>query len=266
MTQLPFLARALRIRSRSLIGWAIGTAAFVAMMIAVFPVVRDDTTFDELLDEYPEPIRALIGGDVSLSTGPGFMSAELYSLMLPVLVAILAANAAAALLGAEEERGWLAFVVSGPTSRRRVVAETAIAVAVVAAVPVVVAALTVVVGGPMVDLGLGVGRVAEVSLVMWVFGLLFGSVAMLVAGAVGRRGPAVGAGTGLLLFAYAAEIVGSTASWGRPLQELSPFHHLVATQPAVFGVPWLEVGVAATVAVVMVAAAATVIERRDLVA
>lgn len=265
MSRFPFVVRALRLRARSLTGWAIGTVAFVSMMIAVFPVVRDDTSFDELLDEYPEPIRALIGGDVSLSTGPGFMSAELYSLMLPVLAAILAANAAAALLGGEDERGWLSLVVSGPTTRARIVFETAAAVALVAAVPIVVAALTVLVGGPMVDLGLGVGRLVEVSVVMWVFGLLFGAAALLVAGAVGRRGPTIGAGTGLVVFAYAAEIVGSIASWGRPLQELSPFHHLVAAQPAVFGAPWLEVTVAAVIAVAMTVAAAVLIERRDLV-
>ena len=265
MSRIPFVVRALQLRSRSLTGWSIGTVAFVSMMIAVFPVVRDDTSFDELLEEYPEPIRALIGGDVSLSTGPGFMSAELYSLMLPVLAAILAANAAAALLGGEDERGWLSLVVSGPTTRTRIVFETAIAVAVVAAVPIVVAALTVLIGGPMVDLGLGVDRLLEVSVVMWVFGLLFGAAALLVAGAVGRRGPAIGAGTGLVVFAYAAEIVGSIASWGRPLQELSPFHHLVAAQPAVFGAPWIEVVVAVAIAVAMTVIAAALIERRDLV-
>ncbi len=239
--------------------------AFVSMMLAVFPVVRDDTSFDELLEEYPEPIRALIGGDVSLSNGPGFMSAELYSLMLPVLAAILAANAAAALLGGEDERGWLSFVVSGPTTRARIVLETTAAVALVVAVPVVLAALAVLIGGPMVDLGLSVSRLVEVSIAMWVFGLLFGALALLVAGAVGRRGPTFGAGTGIVVFAYASEIVGSIASWGRLLQELSPFHHLVAAQPAVFGAPWIEVAVAVAVAVAMTVVAAVLIERRDLV-
>lgn len=266
MNRAPFFVRALRLRARSLLGWSIGTAAFVSMMLAVFPVVRDDTSFDELLEEYPEPIRALIGGDVSLSTGPGFMSAELYSLMLPVLIAVLAANAAAALLGGEEERGWLSLVVSGPTTRRRVVIETAAAIAVVAAVPTLVAAIVVLVGGPLVELGIGVGRVVEVSLVMWVFGLVFGAASLLTAGVAGRRGVAIGAATGLLLFAYAAEIVGSIASWGRPLQELSPFHHLIAPQPAVFGAAWLEVVVAVAIAIGATLLTAALIQRRDLVA
>ena len=265
MSRAPFLTRALRLRIRSLVGWGTGTVAFVSMMVAVFPVVRDDSSFDELLAEYPEPIRALIGGDVSLSSGPGFMSAELYSLMLPVLTALLAANAAAALLGGEDERGWLSFVVSGPTTRTRIVVETATAVALVAAVPVVAAALTVVVGGPMVDLGLGAGRLVEVSVVMWVFGVLFGAAALLVAAAAGRRSTAIGAAAGLVVFAYAAEIVGSIASWGRPLQALSPFHHLVATQPAVLGAPWLAVVITLAVAAAMTVVAALLVERRDLV-
>ena len=61
------------------------------------------------------------------------------------------------------------------------------------------------------------------------------------------------------------EVVGSVASWGRPLQLLSPFHHLVAAQPAVFGAPWPEVIVALAVTVAMTVVAAVLIERRDLV-
>ena len=49
MSRVPFLTRALRLRIRSLVGWGTGTVAFVSMMIAVFPVVRDDSSFDELL-------------------------------------------------------------------------------------------------------------------------------------------------------------------------------------------------------------------------
>lgn len=265
MTALPVFARALRLRSRSLLAWSIGTAAFVAMMVAIFPVVRDDETFDELLAEYPEPVVALMGGELALSTGPGFMSAELYSLMLPVLVAVLAANAAAALLAVEDERGWLSLVVSGPVTRRRVVCEVALAVAVIAAVPVVVAALVLVLGGPLVDLEMGFGPTVDVSVTTWAFGLLFGGTALAAAGAVGRRGAALGTATGFLLYAYAAEIVGSTASWGRTLQQASPFHHLIATQPAIRGLPALELLGAAVWVLALFALAVAAIERRDLI-
>ena len=262
---VAILDRGLRLRRRSLVAWALGSAAFTAMVVAIFPVVRDDPTFDELLAEYPEPILALIGGDVGLTTGPGFLSAELYSLVLPVLVAVIAASTAAAVLAGEDERGWLALVLAGPTDRDRLVFESAGIVAVVAAVPVIASAVVVLIADPLVDLEISLRALIAVSLTTWVFGLVFGAVALLVGALVGRRSAALAFGVGALLFAYGAEIVGSAAEWGRWLRELSPFHHLVGPQPAVHGLPIGAVVVALAALLGAVELSARCFERRDLV-
>jgi ABC-2 type transport system permease protein len=259
------LDRGLRLRQRSMAGWAFGSAAFTAMVIAIFPVVRDDPTFDDLLADYPEPVLALLGGDIALTTGPGFLSAELYSLVLPVLVAVIAATTAAAAFAGEDERGWLALVLAGPVDRDRVVWESAVIVAVVAAVPVVASALVVAVGGPFVELELSLAALAAASLTTWMFGLVFGAIALLVGGVVGRRATALGFGVGALLFAYGAEIVGATAGWGRWLQELSPFHHLVGTQAAVNGLPVGALVISALAVLAAIELTARFFARRDLV-
>ena len=261
---VAILDRGLRLRRRSLVAWALGSAAFTAMVVAIFPVVRDDPTFDELLAEYPEPILALIGGDVGLTTGPGFLSAELYSLVLPVLVAVIAASTAAAVLAGEDERGWLALVLAGP-DRDRLVFESAGIVAVVAAVPVIASAVVVLIADPLVDLKISLRALSAVSLATWVFGLVFGAVALLVGALVGRRSAAFAFGVGALLFAYGTEIVGSAAEWGRWLRELSPFHHLVGPQPAVHGLPMGALVVALAALLGAVELSARCFARRDLV-
>lgn len=259
------LDRGLRLRQRSLAAWALGSALFTAMVVAIFPVVRDDPTFDELLAEYPEPVLALVGGDVGLTTGPGFLSAEIYSLVLPVLVAVIAATTAASALAGEDERGWLALVLAGPLDRDRVVFECAATVAVVAAGPVLASAAVVAVADPIVDLELSATALVGVSVATWLFGLAFGAVALVVGAITGRRSNAVAVGVGALFASYGFEIVGSTADWGAWLQQLSPFHHLLGSQPAVNGLPWGATVVTALAVVAAVELAARFFARRDLV-
>ena len=259
------LDRGLRLRQRSIAGWALGSTLFTAMVVAVFPVVRDDPTFDELLAEYPEPVLALIGGDAGLTTGPGFLSAEIYSLVLPVLVAVIAATTAASVLAGEDERGWLALVLAGPLDRDRVVFECAATVAIVAAGPVVATAVVVTIAGPIVDLNLPVANLVAASIAAWLFGLVFGAVALVVGAITGRRATATAVGVGALFVAYGFEIVGSTADWGVWLQELSPLHHLLGTQPAVNGLPSGAVVVSALAIIGAVELAARFFARRDLV-
>ncbi|MEO0493790.1 MAG: ABC transporter permease subunit [Actinomycetota bacterium] len=260
----PILERGIALRRRTMLGWGIGSGLFTALILAVFPVIRDDPTFDELLAEYPEPVLALVG-DATLSSGPGFMSAELYSLVLPVMVAVIAVTTAAAALAGEDERGWLALVLAGPLARDRLVGEIALTVAVVTAGPVMASAVVVAVGGPLVELDLSFAALAAVSVSTWLFGLVFGAVALIAGAYDGRRATAVTAGVGFLLFAYGAEIVGATASWGEFLRELSPFHHLVGSQPAVDGAPWGAIVIAVLTVLAAVEFAARLLTRRDLV-
>lgn len=259
------LERGLALRRRSVAAWAVGSAVFTAMIVAIFPVVRDDPTFDELLAEYPEPVLALIGGDVGLTTGPGFLSAELYSLMLPVVVAVIAVMTAADALAGEDERGWLALVLAGPLERGRIVVETAALVAIVAAGPVVASALVIAVGGPIVDLELSTGSLFAVSVTTWTFGSVFGAISLAVGCATGRRSHAIAAGVGALLLAYGIEIVGATADWGGGLREISPFHHLVAAQPAIEGLPFIAVAVVVLLVAGTVQLGTRLFVRRDLV-
>lgn len=265
MRDFPVLLRAFRIRRRGLIGWSTGLALFAAMMLAVYPTVRDDSTFDDLLAEYPEGIRALFGGDVSITSGGGFLSAELLS-VLPILVSIMAIGAAASLLAGDEEKGLIALILASPLRRRRVITEVAAMTVITVLIPMLVTAVVILGGGPSVRLDLAVSKTLGACVAVAVFALLHGMVTLTVAAATGRKSRATAVSAVLLVAGYLAEIVGAIAGWAEPIQAASPYHYLIASQPAVEG---LAVG--ATIIVLLASAAfgvASVLlfERRDLVA
>ncbi len=265
MGDFPILIRALRVRRRGLIGWSVGLALYVAMMLAVYPTVRDDTTFDDLLAEYPEGIRALFGGDVSITSGGGFMSAELFSI-LPILVSIMAIGAAASLLAGDEERGLIALVLASPLRRRRVIEEVSAMTIITVVVPTTVVAVALLVGGPSVRLDLAVSKAVAACVAVAVFALLHGMVTLTIGAATGRRSRAVAVTSVLLVAGYLAEIVGTIASWAEPLQAASPYHHLIASQPAVDGFATVAIVIVLAVSAGLGVLATVLFDRRDLVA
>jgi ABC-type Na+ transport system ATPase subunit NatA len=121
------LRRAVGDRARTLGGWLIGIAAYIALIVAVFPSIHGSKQFDDLLKQYPDVLKSFLGiGDtLSITSGPGFVETELFSLMLPLLALVLAIGVGAATIAGEEEQGLLELVVSAPVSRRVVIGSKA---------------------------------------------------------------------------------------------------------------------------------------------
>ncbi len=265
MIAAPLVRRGLRVRRKGIFAWTIGMAVFTVFMLAVYPVVRDDPTFDEMIEQYPEALLALMGGEISLRTGAGFLSAELYTLALPVLISVMTIGAGAALLAGDEEEGRLSLVLATSVRRRSVVVQVAVIVLVVAVIPSVVTGLVVIAGGEMVRLDMPIADIIGIHIAMVAFAVFFGLISLSAGAITGRRGLANGVAATVLVASYLAEVMGAIADWAEPAQAVSPYHHLIASRPAVNGLPVL-----ATVVIVLIGLAASVaatraFEGRDLV-
>ena len=192
--------KTLRDLRRGLLGWSIALVLLVAVMAALWPSIRDIPDLDELLASYPAVMRELFDVE-AISTGAGFLNAELFSILLPALFIVFAVGRGAQLVAGEEEVGTLEVLLATPASRARVLLDKAAALALAA-------------------------TVAVVGYVLYVLGELVESV--------------------------------------KPWQALSPFTHAVRSGPLGGGLQidflWM-----ALAAVVFLAAAVPVFDRRDVV-
>ena len=70
---------------------------------------------------YPDALKSLFGitGGGSLSSGAGFLDAELFSFMIPLLVLVLAIGTGARIFAGEEDAGRLELVLAYPLRRSR---------------------------------------------------------------------------------------------------------------------------------------------------
>lgn len=248
---------------RSLLGWSIGVVLMTGLMVALWPSVRDIPDLEQFLANYPEAMRDLFNIQ-SLSTGAGFLNAELFSSLAPVLFLVFGIARGARLIASEEEEHTLDVLLATPLSRTRVAAEKALALVVSVALLGLVLFLTLVVSGPVVDLEVGIAQLAAASTGMVLLGTEFGLLAAAVGAATGRRTLAIGVASAVAVTSYLLFAFGRILDAFEPWIVLSPFQHALGNEPLVNG---LSIGYAAAmlaVGLVLVMGSLPLFARRDI--
>jgi ABC-2 type transport system permease protein len=250
---------------RSLVGWCAGVVGYTALIAAIFPSIESSPEFDELIESYPEALKALFGISEggSITSGAGYLDVELFSLMLPLLVLVHAIGAGARAFAGEEDAGRLELVLSYPVRRRDVVLAKGVAVAASVAIVCAAAGLAIALLDPLVGLDLALGNLVAAITGLAVLGVLHGWLALAVGAAIPSRALAIAIPAGLAAAGYLVNGLHGLAGWLDPFRFLSPFW-LVGSSPLQNGVDALGTLVVAGAAVVALLAGAVLVERRDL--
>jgi len=264
-TAAEFTRRGVADHRKALAGWCFGTVAYVTLIAAIYPSLAGSGSLDKLLESYPDVLKSLFGisGGGSLSSGAGFLDAELFSFMLPLLVLVLAIGSGARTFAGEEDAGRLELLLAYPVGRRASVFAKGGAIA--AEVVAVCACAGVAIGvlNPIFDLELSVGNVAEAVAGLALLGLLFGWLALAIGAAAGNHGLAVAVPAGLAAAGYLVSGLHSLAGWLDPFRVLSAFWW-IGTSPLQSGIRGSGALVLALAAAAALLAGAVLAGRRDL--
>ena len=111
-------------RRWGILGWVVGGLAMTTFIVALYPIVRDTAGFLDLIDQMPEGLLAMVGIDPALiTTGFGYLQAQMYTLMAPLLVLVFTIGFGAAATATEDETGTADLLLATPVSRDRMVLE-----------------------------------------------------------------------------------------------------------------------------------------------
>jgi ABC-2 type transport system permease protein len=194
--------------ARATLAWGAGFGAFGAFIVAVYPSVQD--TLTNLTDSYPEGLKEAFGVS-DMATADAYLHAELFSMIVPIAIAIFAVRTVARRLTGAEERGELDTLLALPLPRR-VLAAGALAVAALttAAVVAIMTAMTVATAW-VAGADLSTGRTLVAGLAVWAPACFFAAIAVLAAGWQRRSAIVTGAGAGAVVAMYALDLAGRLA-------------------------------------------------------
>jgi beta-exotoxin I transport system permease protein len=248
---------------RAVTGWTVGLVALALTYIAMFPTIRGNQLFSQLFESYPKAIREMFGV-ADYTSGPGYLRAEVFSLTAPLLLSIFAIVWGSDLTAGEEQRRTIDILMANPVSRRRVVLEKWAAFLIGTAIAAAGLWLTLLVTGPLVRLDVAVTALSAATLASWLVAVVFGTIALLVGAATGRRGLARGLGALVAVTAYLVSSLSELVGALRPIRPASPWYHALGVDPLTGGFQPFHLGLLVAALLVAAALAVVAFEHRDL--
>ena len=258
--------KSLRDIRRGFLWWSLGLIGFVALIVSVYPTVHSNPALEKLSQDYPKALQAFIafGGAVDYASAAGYLGIELFSLMVPLLLLVAAIGTGAGSIAGEEERGTLELLLANPVSRTKVVLEKTVALVFEIAGLGLVLWLALWVGALLASMDISAGHLAAATLSAVLLALAFGTIAVLLGAATGRRTVAIGLTAAAAVAAYLVNGLAPLVHALEVPQKLSPFYHYAVGDPLRNGVSLTHLAVLVAIAVVATGLAPWFFSRRDV--
>ncbi len=252
----------LRLRRRSLIGYAVGMAVYAFVVVAIYPAFKNDTSLNDLTAK-GSTIAALFGANGPLTTPSGWLNANLYANFVPLIALLLTIGYGASCLAGQDEDGTLGLVATLPVSRSGLLLQKTAAMC-LQAIPMSVVTLLCVLAGRGFDLSIGISGLVGVTIGVVLLSIDFGALALLAGAATGSRGAALGLASTVAAAAYLVSSLAPVVGWLHPARFVSPFYYAVGDGQLTRGLSIRDAAVLIAAAAVLVAAANVAFARLDV--
>jgi ABC-2 type transport system permease protein len=213
---------------RSFLWWAVGMVAMVSLTAALWPSIRGEQQFEDLVAGLPDAVRALFGGGegIPFTSAPGYLHGRLYSTMFPLLLLVFGIGLGARAVGGSEEEGSLELVLAHPVTRLRLAAERFAAMVLLVTGLAAAGLLALLAVGPFVGLldGVAFSRVLLATVAVLGLSLLHASLAFAAGCAFGRRGPALAIPGVTAVASYLLQSLIAATDVLDPVRFVSPWH------------------------------------------
>lgn len=123
---LPLLKQMLKINMKGVSNYAFGSAFYIIIMFWLYPGIADNSgALNDLLASMPDGVVSAFNIQGGFGSMEAFISGEYYGLILPILLSIFTIMVSTGLMARLVDQGSMAYLLSTPTSRRRIAATQA---------------------------------------------------------------------------------------------------------------------------------------------
>ena len=252
---------------RGLAWWVLGVVLLSAAMTSFYPSISTNDAIQDYVDAFDPDLLALFGFTelMDITSGPGYLNAEIFSFMVPVLVIIFRRQPGS--IGHSRRRGQAHHGDSPSPNRSADVAwywKSTLFSSPPNAMLGVVVWLSLAVGVNIFDMEVSMFKLAGTTLSSALLGGTFGSLAFAVGAVTGNRGLSVGVSAGAAAATYVINTLASIVDVLEPAKWLSPFFYYNGNVPILNGLDPLHVSLLLVVIAVPAIAGYLAFQRRDL--
>jgi ABC-2 type transport system permease protein len=214
-------------RRWSIFGWSLGVFSFILITMVFYPSFKESgqelaKTFEDL----PPAAVQLFGGSTDFFSPVGYLNSQIFFIMLPLLLCMLAVALGSSIIGREEQDGTLETLLARPVARTRVLVSKARAGAAILAIVSLVAMGTVVLTARI----FGLTEVSSKAIALATFNTFLlawstGAIAFLLAATGRARGAAIGVSALIGFGGYLVTSLSGTVDWLKVPAKAFPFNY-----------------------------------------
>ncbi|MEI6407404.1 MAG: ABC transporter permease subunit [Actinomycetes bacterium] len=219
-------------------GWTLGIVLMSTIELSVYPtLLKSGNGINDFMKNFPDSVQKIFHMQ-DYTSGPGFISTELFSLVLPMVIIAIGSSWGSSAVAGEEEAGTADLLFSLPVSRQNILLGKMFSIISALLAVGIVTYLTITVGSSFVNLQISRTFLASATVLIVLLGFFFSGVGLLIGAVVGKKALAVGITSGLALL---MSIIYSLAPLVNSLDVLNkgnPFQWALGGRILFEGSPW----------------------------
>jgi len=224
---MPIVRWTLWQRRWSTIWWSVGLFSFIFINMVFYPTFKDSAAqLAKSFASLPKAALQLFGGSSDFFSPIGFLNSQIFFLMLPLLLTMLAVALGSSLIGREEQDLTIELLLARPLSRGRLLFAKVMAGTIVLTIVSAVSLVTVVVMARIFGLdGIPSSAIALASVNSFLLAYCTGAIAFLLAATGRARGAAIGIGAVVGVAGYLISSLSGTVEWLKVPAKALPFNY-----------------------------------------
>ena len=249
----------------STIWWSIALAIFMFINLIFYPTFKNEAAeLQQSFENIPDAALQLLGGSADFFSPIGYLNSQIFFIMLPMLLGILAISLGSKLLASEEQSKTIENLLSRPVSRGKLLFSKALAGVAITAIAALVSLVAIVVIAKLVKLEVSVTAMTQATFVCLLLVITFGAIAYAITATGRARGASIGIATFIALGGYIIGSLAGTITWLKVPSKLFPFTYYDSEAILRGTYNWLNIWYFIGVIIVCAVLSWVTFRRRDL--
>lgn len=206
--------------------WSISLVLFIFLTLIFYPTFKDQATeLEKSFENIPDSALQLIGGSSDFFSPVGYLNSQVFFIMLPMLLGILAISVGRKLVAKEEQDHTIEALLARPISRSTLILGKALVGIKILAIVTIVGAISTIAIAELVQIDVPITNMLVVTLSCFLLSLSFGAIAFMLSSLGKARAVSLGLTSAIAIGGYIVSSLAGTVTWLEIPSKLFPFHY-----------------------------------------